>query len=468
MANGGTGISIDVSTAIAALNDAEDAIAKGIQAALVILGNEMVNGAREIVPVDTGRLRDSIRILSQLEESVTVGTDVPYAPYVEYGCFFNKNFRILTKRGWVRYLYLKIGDEVYTHKQRWRKVTDKFSHVIPQYTWRYTIKTDNPDEKIGVTGNHPILTNRGWVRADELLVGDVIMTVHNDLPRFHWRNFHEHPHNYGTAKTVERICAVCSKVFLVEQSVLKFRKAKYCSPQCCYSTRKNNKAALGKRWNLSEEQKTKRRGQNNPMFNEHRRHYYSDIGYRNDLGHRVKSTWEANFARILRYLNIRYRYESDSFAMKNGSTYTPDFKITDELYIEIKGYSSESWKKKIEDFRNQYPSKHLILIDETRYNPLTTGFASKIPEREFGGASVEGRKLKIIPNVVTDIIRSASVRTTVYNFSVEEDESYVSNYIITHNTRKMDAQPFLGPQADKMFTRAPAVVAEEIGNRMGD
>jgi len=43
--------------------------------------------AKRFAPVRTGRLRDSIRVLEQGEGYVTVGSDVEYAPYVEYGTY---------------------------------------------------------------------------------------------------------------------------------------------------------------------------------------------------------------------------------------------------------------------------------------------------------------------------------------------------------------------------------------------
>jgi len=43
--------------------------------------------AKRLAPVRTGRLRDSIRILEQGEGYVIVGSDVEYAPYVEYGTY---------------------------------------------------------------------------------------------------------------------------------------------------------------------------------------------------------------------------------------------------------------------------------------------------------------------------------------------------------------------------------------------
>lgn len=56
--------------------------------ALARLGQEVVNIAKFLVPVDTGRLRSSITFqMSTLDSrpAVEVGTNVEYAPFVEFG-----------------------------------------------------------------------------------------------------------------------------------------------------------------------------------------------------------------------------------------------------------------------------------------------------------------------------------------------------------------------------------------------
>ena len=43
--------------------------------------------AKRFAPVRTGRLRDSIRVLERGSGYVIVGSDVEYAPYVEFGTY---------------------------------------------------------------------------------------------------------------------------------------------------------------------------------------------------------------------------------------------------------------------------------------------------------------------------------------------------------------------------------------------
>lgn len=64
-----------------------DTLPERIEAALEIVGGMVESNAKNICPVDTGRLRDSMtHFLSQSEENTEIiGTSVKYAPWVELG-----------------------------------------------------------------------------------------------------------------------------------------------------------------------------------------------------------------------------------------------------------------------------------------------------------------------------------------------------------------------------------------------
>lgn len=60
-------------------------IPQSMQKAMLRGGAVFEAGAKEHCPVDTGQLRESIHTEAQSESTVTVGTSVQYAPYVEFG-----------------------------------------------------------------------------------------------------------------------------------------------------------------------------------------------------------------------------------------------------------------------------------------------------------------------------------------------------------------------------------------------
>jgi len=91
-------------------------------------------------------------------------------------------------------------------------------------------------------------------------------------------------------------------------------------------------------------------------------------GYRKDLGHICRSTWEANYCRILKHLGVKYEYEPFTFQLPN-TTYKPDFKIHD-VFVEVKGYVGIKNITKISLFRKFYPNIKLVVIDNSHYFSL--------------------------------------------------------------------------------------------------
>jgi len=71
----------------AALKTLASAVKGYVDEALKAAADLCVSEAKRLAPVRTGRLRDSIRILERGAGYVIVGSDVEYAPYVEFGTY---------------------------------------------------------------------------------------------------------------------------------------------------------------------------------------------------------------------------------------------------------------------------------------------------------------------------------------------------------------------------------------------
>ena len=118
-----------------------------------------------------------------------------------------------------------------------------------------------------------------------------------------------------------------------------------------------------------------------------------------ELGHYVRSSWELNFGRILKRLNIEYQYEPDVFTFRDESgmvigSYIPDFYVPSKgkggVYYEVKGIfnSSTDWgwatmgnyrrfqesAQKIELFRKHRPDLELRIIGKKEYFRLIDRF----------------------------------------------------------------------------------------------
>lgn len=95
------------------------------------------------------------------------------------------------------------------------------------------------------------------------------------------------------------------------------------------------------------------------------------------------SRWEANFARILNLLKIKWKFQPRTFDLK-FQKYTPDFYLPDHNnYVEIKNFLSDYSLKRDEGFRRSYPKEKLTLILKEDYLKLQEQFSPHIENWEF-------------------------------------------------------------------------------------
>jgi DNA-directed RNA polymerase subunit RPC12/RpoP len=265
---------------------------------------------------------------------------------------------------------------------------------------------------IKATAEHHFLTQRGWVRLGDLDPATDKVLFKTDA-------------YYG-----RRVCADCGAP--LKSKTLKTLRCKACSaritsnPSRPEARAKIGRANSGRRpWNYAavssnpfyadwltalrrghEKQRGKsleekvgperaaelrarlsarNSGVGNPMYGrtQHGRTAYSAAGFRRDLGHYVRSSWEADFARVLRHLGVEYQYEPRRFALArpDGSplTYAPDFYVPESrCFYEIKGWMDERSAEKVRLFREQYPDETLIVIDKTQFAELQMRYAGLV------------------------------------------------------------------------------------------
>ncbi len=108
-------------------------------------------------------------------------------------------------------------------------------------------------------------------------------------------------------------------------------------------------------------------------------------GTRDDIGHYVRSSWEANFCRIFNYAKLPYVFEPDRFSLQKSDgtviTYTPDFKVNGK-YIEVKGWWTEKALLCKELMAQQYPEIVITYIGEPEYKVLEQLYQPVIPNWE--------------------------------------------------------------------------------------
>lgn len=91
---------------------AEQALKDGIEKALDAIGDEAEGFAKDYTPVVTSRLRNSITKTHD-DKSVIIGSDVEYAPSVEFGSRRNKKPAHMLQKA------------VENHKDRYKELTEE-------------------------------------------------------------------------------------------------------------------------------------------------------------------------------------------------------------------------------------------------------------------------------------------------------------------------------------------------------
>ena len=102
-----------------------------------------------------------------------------------------------------------------------------------------------------------------------------------------------------------------------------------------------------------------------------------------------RSKWEANYARYLNYIGVKWEYEPKRFwfdAIKTGTrSYQPDFYLIDEdIWVEVKGWMDAQSKTRLKRFKKYYPEEYskLIIVDQHKYRIIEKEFSNIIPTWE--------------------------------------------------------------------------------------
>ena len=93
-------------------------------------------------------------------------------PLGQLAACFTAQMRVTTDVGVKQISQLQIGDRVLTHEGRYRPVTELFQRAYDGELFHIRVKLIGTT--LEVTPEHPILTEKGWVKAGDLRVGDKV------------------------------------------------------------------------------------------------------------------------------------------------------------------------------------------------------------------------------------------------------------------------------------------------------
>jgi predicted nucleic acid-binding Zn ribbon protein len=125
-----------------------------------------------------------------------------------------------------------------------------------------------------------------------------------------------------------------------------------------------------------------------------RKPYHSKGGKRIDLdGKYFRSIWEANYARYLNYLGMKWEYEPQTFKYPyvrvGPKSYLPDFYLPSvNTFVEIKGWEKPRDVLRMQRFDNYFPGVEVRLINAKTYHNLERMFGDKVPGWEFSNNSI--------------------------------------------------------------------------------
>lgn len=87
---------------------------------------------------------------------------------------------------------------------------------------------------------------------------------------------------------------------------------------------------------------------------------------------KFKSGLERRFAELLLRNGVSAEYEVDRIPFIRQAHYTPDWKVSNNLYVETKGYFSPRNRGDLLSFREQHPDIEIFLVFSAPQNKLTS------------------------------------------------------------------------------------------------
>jgi SPP1 gp7 family putative phage head morphogenesis protein len=303
----------------------------------------------------------------KVEEAIVGETYPPLHP----NCFVHHSVKIFTEDGIKTINKIKVGDKVLTHMGRFRKVkellhSDGYIGDVVDIRFKGKVYgSTNKRNSIVVTPEHPILTQRGWVMAKDILLNDFL---------------------YVIAKR----CKTCG-------DQMPYWRDKYCSMAC--NTENTEQI---------REQGFKNKGENNGMFN--RTGSLSPNWLGGKIWWRGKE-WDT--------VKLKAR-ERDNFSCQECN-------MTESEHIEK--YKQPLQVHHINPYRYSKDNSldnlvTLCCVCHRRVEGTTN-------KEVLNSGSIEYMS---IPVLDVRLLHNYKVEKR-YNFSVEEDESYVAQGVVVHNCR---------------------------------
>ncbi len=356
-------------------------------------------------------------------------------------CFVDGQIPIYTDTGWKQIQHIKKGDRVLTHKGHFKKVTgilqDKEKKIWSKYRGdvvRITIavpsRNVNSSNKktrplfITVTPEHPILTDSGFKEAqiinekDKIITaGRTCLTCSNEFPIVKFRE--------SAADYLPKYCSLsCANSYTAKEQwkntnmreVVSKKSAEQMKREYANGTRDRfaiTKKANEKMWELIKQDKWVLQAGNHTFFP---RYFDTDI--------------ELKMEAELKKRKIKYKKQR-FIAGHSVDFYIPHRKAV----IECNGDYWHSPKKQREKDARKRKRIEASGFHVFEYwgSEINKDVSACVNHFEHSILNHTGEYKNIKLNIISIEKWKLKKAKRLYNFSVEDDESYIAKGIITHN-----------------------------------
>lgn len=379
-------------------------------------------------------------------------TIAPIHPY----CFNSPAVKIYTSKGVKNISDIQVGDLVLTHRGRYRRVTnvmvreydcerENVCDLFYSFPGIGYVKTKKCRRVRAITGNHPVLTKRGWVTVENLTIGDKIY-----IPAL--------------------VCSKCGKVYPINAYCDDKYSRKYDNDLCydCLRTKIAKEQWKDENFHKYMSSKTteqmKKRYEN--MSYEDRLRISSKARkaiakkYPNGYPWMKEAVIKANKTNGKKktFIERKLLYFCESLGVEtvtgmclrnkegkfrnNVTCYFPDIFIP-KLGIVLEADGIQWHKDKEYDSNRDKDIKQFFGYDTFRFSEedIVNNGDKVFDElnRIFNNHEGNYRMIEVTLHAIRRRTRSSkrgSKRCNLlYNFSVEEDESYIADGIVVHNCR---------------------------------
>ncbi len=164
----------------------------------------------------------------------------------------------------------------------------------------------------------------------------------------------------------------------------------------------------------------------------------------------TRSSYEKHYGEWLKQHDIPFTYESCVFDLKNGTSYIPDFYLSDtDEFIEIKGYLSDDQNAKYELFRKLYPDVKWKLLFKKDLEDL--GIKLGLFKKVYMICGVSGSGKSWVCNQLSELIEYVSFDGNSNKYHVDLIRSIKGNVLydptinistfIRRNSHEFDIRP---------------------------